>query len=73
MRELEDGREDHGNEEEDDEQYWGDENVVKAPVATLFGLETYGQLYNQAVFDRMRREGRYIQAVWNLLSELFRL
>jgi hypothetical protein len=53
MREITDGGEDGEDEEEDD---GGDENVVRAPVSWLFGPETYGELYNLAAFDRIRRD-----------------
>lgn len=49
MREIAGGGE-NGEEEEDG----GDENVVRAPVSSLFGPEMYGELYSVAAFDRMR-------------------
>jgi hypothetical protein len=53
MREITDGGEDGEEEKKDD---GGDENVVRAPVSRLFGPETYGELYDLAAFDRMRRD-----------------
>jgi hypothetical protein len=37
----------------DDVEAWGDENLVKFPIANLCA-ETYGELFMFVTFDRMR-------------------